>query len=515
MALSERKSGVLLHISSLPSKYGIGDLGPQSRKFALLLKESSQTYWQILPLTPLSSLMAYSPYASSSAFAGNTLLISPDILYEKGFLKKNEIAGEAEYFARDTYLRHVDFAAVSGRKNALLDQAYQRFLSMKGKIREEFEKFCTQQAKDWLDGYAFFKVIKAGFKGRSWSSWPDALRDGDFSSFGKDIEEGAVRERFFQYLFFSQWHALKRYCNQIGIKIIGDVPIYVDYESSDVWTNTHLFKLDGQKKPLFISGVPPDYFSLTGQLWNNPVYDWKKLKEEDYRWWIKRIEHNLSMYDMIRIDHFRGFIAYWEVGANEKNAMNGKWARAGAESFFQVLNKRHNAAGDIPIIAEDLGYITKDVIRIMKKNDFPGIRVVLFAFGDDFPHSIHLPHHYGKNCVAYTGTHDNNTIIGFFQKDASCIEKENLAEYIKKESDIRTVHEDLIRLVSASQADLCIIPVQDILGLGPQARMNHPSTTKGNWVWRMAKEDMDLKKFTFLADCTKKYTRAPNIDMIE
>jgi 4-alpha-glucanotransferase len=252
MALFERKSGVLLHISSLPSKYGIGDLGPQSRNFASLLKESNQTYWQILPLTPLSSSMAYSPYASSSAFAGNTLLISPDILYEKGLLKKSEIACEEEYFARDPYPGYVDFTAVCRSKNALLDQAYQRFLSRKGKLREGFEKFCARHGKDWLDGYAFFKVIKASLQDRSWNSWPDGLRDGDFSSFGKDIEQGAVRERFFQYLFFDQWHALKNYCNRLGIKIIGDVPIYVDYESADVWMNTQLFKLDN-KKSLYLS----------------------------------------------------------------------------------------------------------------------------------------------------------------------------------------------------------------------------------------------------------------------
>ncbi len=508
MALTERKSGVLLHISSLPSLYGIGDLGPSGKNFAALIKEAAQTYWQMLPLTPVSSLMAYSPYASSSAFAGNILYISLDELYEKGFLKKQEIDAEQAYFERGLFEKKVDFETVSSRKNALLDKAYERFLAMKGKARDEYDAFCYCHGKDWLDGFAFFKVLKVVFKDCSWRSWPDEIRDADFSALSSDIIEKAHREKFFQYLFFSQWHGFKKYCNSLGIKIVGDVPIYVDYESADVWTNPRLFKLDKQKKPLFVSGVPPDYFSPTGQLWNNPVYDWKRLREEDYRWWIKRIGHNLRMYDYIRIDHFRGFAAYWEVEAGEENAMNGKWVDAEAEHFFSLLRKEMHAAGaDMPIIAEDLGYITEDVIRVIQKNNFPGIRVILFAFGDDFPDSIHLPHHYEKNCVAYTGTHDNNTVIGFFKNDATPLEKKNLSCYLKKELHESTVKEDLIELVACSKADLCIIPVQDILGLGAEARMNHPSTTKGNWVWRMSKEDMRLEKFKILSDCTKKYAR--------
>lgn len=519
-----RKSGILLHITSLPSEFGIGDLGPKAYEFADILKKSRQSFWEILPINPTSYLKGNSPYAASSAFAGNTLLISPQLLYKDGFLRKNDLEKIKNIFNNDALIKYVDYKKVINEKNKIFQKAYENFKSIKNKYQDDFYNFCLENDQKWLNGFAFFKVIKSKLSKISWSSWPDELKnlgsnvffiiqnkpefDLGIIKFDFNIYKEIEKEKFLQFIFFRQWFNLKNYCNYSGIKIIGDIPIYVDFESSDVWTNPDIFKLDKEKIPEFVSGVPPDYFSKSGQLWKNPVYNWENLKKNKYNWWVKRIEHNLNLFDFVRIDHFRGFVAFWEVSVKDKTAKNGRWVRAYPEDFFLILKKKlYDKFNKLPIIAENLGYITPDVEEIMKDNGFPGLRVILFAFGRDFPGGINLPHNYDKNCVAYTGTHDNNTIAGWFSREAGKSEKENLSRYLGKDLILNSINEDLIRLVMSSAANLSIIPIQDILGLDEKTRMNRPSTSRGNWKWRMSGSDMSLVKFDKITEFTETYSR--------
>jgi len=762
--INKRKSGILLHITSLPSEFGIGDLGASAYKFANFLNKSKQSYWEILPINPVSIFKGASPYSTYSAFAGNTLLISPQLLYEDGLLKKSDIQKLKNTFKNSINEDFVDYKKVEKEKNKIFQIAFNNFklitqvnlnnsasqininsindtninpnpnsntntntnindnndtgananngtnsntntksnndIGANGnsnvnnnigantnidadinadnniganinaniadpntnsntninnsnsinnnanhavkdkigeKIKEEFENFCRENDYEWLNNFALFSAVKKKSNYISWSKWQNNLiKDKDVNNVNNNqnnslkdnlnsnlnnnlnkklnnklnnnlnnksnenfdnlnifdiksnddfnLDEEILKEKFLQFIFFKQWFNLKKYCNNLGIKIIGDIPIYVDYESSDVWSNQEIFKLDKNKKPLFVSGVPPDYFSKDGQLWGSPVYDWDKLKQDNFRWWIKRIKYNLKLFDLVRIDHFRGFVAYWEVPAGEKTAKNGKWVYAYAKDFFNTLkqeilskksdkpeksekpdkkltssiktatsniqnqelkelikngipegmlnknNLNDNLNEDdlnLPIIAENLGYITADVEEIIKENNFLGLRVMLFGFGKDFPNSIHLPHNYDKNCIAYTGTHDNNTIKGWLLKDAKSYEKKNLFKYIglnlelnkhKNENNnnnyltnltntINSVIDFFIRLIMASSAILTIFPMQDILKLGSEARMNHPSTVRGNWKWKMTKKDFNFTNFKKLKELTEIYSR--------
>ncbi len=523
--LESRKSGVFLHITSLPSEFGIGDLGPSAYKFANILAKLNQSFWQILPINPTSNFKKNSPYAATSAFAGNTLLISPKLLYEDGLLKKKELMNLKEAFLSDKYNNFVDYEKVFQKKNKIFEVAYKNFQSNdSSKHKEDFLSFCSKNDDKWLNCYSIFKVIKDKLNNKSWSDWPDYLKN-DANSLIRNfknkikwdkenivldykIYEEIEKEKFLQYLFFKQWFNLKKYCNSLELKIIGDMPIYVDFESCDVWQNPDVFKLDSKKKPKYISGVPPDYFSKTGQLWGNPVYNWEYLKDTKYEWWINRISYNLDLFDFLRIDHFRGFVAYWEVKAGEETAKKGKWVKAYPEDFFQVLKDRlKDKFNRLPIIAENLGYITPDVEELIRVNNFTGMKVILFAFGKDFPKSTNLPHNYDRNCVVYTGTHDNNTIVGWFLKEARNYEKKNLAKYLGKELALDTINLDLMKLAASSVANLVIVPVQDILGLDEKARMNHPATTKGNWKWRMKKKEMSCKNFSYIKKLTEIYSR--------
>lgn len=510
MTLFNKKSGVLLHITSLPSEFGIGDFGPDAYRFADNLKKSKQKFWQILPITPTTGTKGYSPYASISGFAGNTALISPLLLYENGYLKKEDFLMYAEEFKGKAESSYVDYPVALKFKNRFLNKAFSTFQKNNGTKNEAFDKFCSDNDKTWLDNYAIFSALKNRNNNISWRKWPEDLKKNEnikdkFRYAGKlEIQ----KEKFFQFVFFHQWHNLKSYCNDIGIKLIGDVPIYVDYESSDVWSNPGIFKLYKNKKPRFVSGVPPDYFSSAGQLWNNPVYDWKILKKLGFQWWIDRIVHNLELFDYIRLDHFRGLVKYWEVKAGETTAKNGKWRKAEPEEFFNLLRKKLKERFDcLPVIAEDLGLITNDVKKIMRKYDFPGIRVILFGFGNDFPKSIHLPENYSPDCVAYTGTHDNNTVCGFFKSEAGKQEKINLSKYLKKNSDFNNISYELISRISASRAGLVIFPMQDILGLDEKARMNKPSTSRKNWRWRLKRSQLATNKFEKLKFLTVQNNR--------
>lgn len=476
--MNKRGAGILLHITSLPSPYGIGDLGPEAYKFADFLADAGQGYWQVLPVNPTGPFYGNSPYSSVSTFAGNTLLISPELLIEDGFVRATELNPKPQFPEEKC-----DYDAVIPFKEKMLDIAYEEFL-VSCRQQDNFIHFCAANAL-WLDNYSLFIALKKHFGDKAWNEWPWELRDRitekiewAMREYARDVES----EKFRQYLFFKQWHALKDYCNERGIQIMGDIPIYVSYDSADVWANASIFKLDQEKRPVSVAGVPPDYFSATGQLWGNPVYDWGALKETGYAWWTKRIAHVLKLYDLIRIDHFRGLVSYWEVPFHERNAVNGRWVEVPVYDFFNHLFKRFFS---LPIIAEDLGLVTPDVREAMKAFGFPGMKVLLFAFGDDNPMHIYLPHAYEKNYVVYTGTHDNNTVRGWFEGEANPDERERVFRYLGRKVSAAEAHWELIRLAMASIADMAIVPMQDILGFGQEAQMNRPSVAKGNWEWRL------------------------------
>lgn len=474
--MMERGSGILLHITSLPSSYGIGDLGPGAYRFVDFLAGSGQRYWQILPLTPTDPALGNSPYNGPSLFAGNPLLISPQLLVEEGYLSKEDIEGHPPFPEGC-----VDYERVLRWRYLLLERAFERCRTW---IEGErgFIDFCNQNPY-WLDDYALFMALKRAFKGASWSSWPYGVRERqDLGEWEGRLSDEILKEKFYQFLFFTQWQTLKAYCNRRGIRIIGDLPIYPNFESADVWSNPSIFKLGEDRRPAFVAGVPPDYFSTTGQLWGNPVYNWDVLGRDGYRWWIERIGHSLKLYDIVRLDHFRGFVAYWEVRAGEDTAINGRWVKAPAMEFFTALK---NHFPSLPLIAEDLGTITSDVREVMKRFGFPGMKVLLFAFGEDDPHHPYLPHNYEKDCFVYTGTHDTNTVVGWFEKEAGEEERERLFRYVGRKLGRKEVNWEMIRLAMASVANLSIIPMQDILGLGEEARMNLPGSKRNNWRWRL------------------------------
>ncbi len=498
--MGKRGSGILLHITSLSSPYGIGDLGAGAYKFADLLAETNQSFWQILPLNQTCEAYGNSPYSSFSAFAGNTLLISPDLMVEHGILSKSDVENHPAFPEE-----RVDYRTVTRYKDGILRTAFDKNRDNLANDHE-FNRFCNENSH-WLDDYGLFISVKRHFNKVDWGKWPKELKDRReeaIREWKERLWETILMEKFHQYIFYNQWSLLKDYCESRNILIIGDLPIYVNYDSSDVWANPEIFKLNEEKIPAFIAGVPPDYFSSTGQLWGHPVYDWKVLRESKYLWWIKRIEHNLKCFHMFRLDHFRGFVGYWEIKADEKFATNGKWEEAPARDFFATILKYFDR---LPIIAEDLGVITPDVREIMDLFGFPGMRVLLFAFGEDLPTNPYAPHNYIKNCVVYTGTHDNNTIKGWFKKETGAEDRERISGYIGRKVTERNIHWELIRLVMGSVADKVIIPMQDILGLGEKSRTNLPASSRGNWEWRFVTEGLSPVTKKKLSDMTRIYGR--------
>jgi 4-alpha-glucanotransferase len=442
-----------------------------------------------------------SPYSSLSASAGNKLLISPELLIDSGFLMNEDIAAAPPAFPDG----RCDYASVIPYKMNLFHLAYERFKTNRNE-RNAYEEFCSLQS-EWLEDFAFFVVIKNHFNGQAWSEWTKGLRDrspDDLATIRNDFYDEVEREKFLQYLFFKQWFSLKQYCNERGIKFIGDIPIYVNYDSADVWTHTKIFKLDKVKKSLSVAGVPPDYFSKTGQLWGNPIYSWDVLKRTGYKWWLQRIAHNLHLVDILRIDHFRGFVAFWEVPATEKTAVNGKWVEAPAVDFFTALLKNFPVDS---FIAEDLGVITPDVREIMNRFGFQGMRVLLFAFSEDLPTHPYLPHTYIPNCIVYTGTHDNNTSRGWFDRETSPQDRQRLFRYLGFEVSSEQVSKELIRLAMMSVADTVIIPMQDILNLGEEARTNRPSVSMGNWEWRLLPDKLNPASVGWLREMAEIYGR--------
>jgi 4-alpha-glucanotransferase len=498
--VKERSSGILLHITSLPSPFGIGDFGPDAYSFADFLADANQKLWQILPLNRTSTEYGNSPYSSFSAFAGNPLMISPYRMIKDGLLSDEDIKNRPKFSPEK-----VEYKAVTKYKHRIFNTAY---TAVKGRLGDdnEFKRFCNDNSY-WLDDYSLFISLKKHFNQAAWGSWPEEIRDRKKSAlagYSRELSDYILKEKFLQYLFFNQWSALKNYCESKNITIFGDVPIYVNYDSADVWANHKIFNLDKDKKPLVSAGVPPDYFSETGQLWGHPVYKWDIIRKTGYAWWIKRIEHNLKLYHMFRLDHFRGFVGYWQVHASEKTAINGQWVEAPARDFFKTVQKNFP---DITIIAEDLGIITSDVKEIIQKFGFPGMKVLLFAFGDDLPTNPYAPHNHVKNCIIYTGTHDNNTIRGWYEHELNEDSKNRISEYIGREVTEENVHWELIRLVMMSVADTSIIPMQDVLGLGESYRMNLPGTENGNWEWRVKPEHLSVSLKERLTGLTRMYGR--------
>jgi len=478
--MERRGSGILLHITSLPSPFGIGDLGSWAYKFSDFLADTKQAYWQILPLNPTDPQHGNSPYHSSSAFACNPILISPEYLIQDGWID-GESLEPLPHFPSD----RGDYGKVISFKEIVLDKAFERFKNM-GE-HDEYRAFCHKNAH-WLDDYALFTALKFRFKGKPWPEWNSDLRDRQpqaLQQARKELQNAVQRVCYYQYIVFTQWMALKNYCNGKGVKILGDMPIYVVHDSADVWVHPELFNLDEQKRPLTVAGVPPDYFSETGQLWGNPVYRWDVLKAQDYNWWIQRIAHNIELYDFVRVDHFRGFVGYWEIPASEENAINGRWIEAPAWDFF---NRITSEFPKLPIIAEDLGVITPDVTEVIRHFRFPGMKILLFAFGDDLSTNPYAPHNLERNCLVYTGTHDNNTARGWFEKEITPEVKQRICRYIGKEVSGESIGRELIRLAMMSVADTAIFPMQDLLGLGEDSRMNKPATREGNWEWRLDPE---------------------------
>jgi 4-alpha-glucanotransferase len=495
----KRASGILLHISSIPTDYGIGDVGPSAHKFVDFLKRAGQNYWQILPLNYTMAKTNFSPYNCFSAFAGNPLLISPDLMYRDGLLRRDELRDLPDFPDAK-----VDYRRVSSLKSKLFDKAFARLGSLSA--LDGYGLF-AEKNKFWLEDFATFVAVKHHLGGRPWNEWPVELRDRRkraLVSIKKGLQEKIDCECFLQYILFKQYSSLRDKCSQNAVTIIGDLPIYVAHDSADVWAHPELFKLDRSRMPKYIAGVPPDYFSRTGQLWGNPIYDWQQLGRTNYDWWMRRIEYNLKLFDLVRIDHFRGLVAYWQVPGGEKTAVRGKWIKAPAEAFFSTLFRRFPSAA---IFAEDLGYITADVREAISEYGLAGMRVLQFGFDGDSTGNPHYPHNHVENCLVYTGTHDNNTTRGWFDTEATPQQKRCLSEYLGHGVSAKTIHWEMVRMAMGSVANVAIIPMQDLLGLGAEARMNRPAKNKGNWLWRMQKGQTNAALAKELAAMLRTYGR--------
>ena len=494
----ERSSGILFHPTSLPGKYGIGTLGKEAYAFIDFLKKSRQKLWQIFPLGPTG--YGDSPYQSFSSFAGNPYLIDFDLLIEAHLLSEEDLR---DVFFGDNE-EYIDYGAIYNQKYPLLRKAYENFKSSDNhEMRENLEHFKRENAS-WLNDYSLYISLKNHFNGLPWNEWAHDIKNrehGAMEHYKNELADDIEYHNFIQFLFFKQWGDVKRYANENGIKIIGDIPIFVAADSSDAWANPEIFLFDEERKPVKVAGVPPDYFSATGQLWGNPLYNWQKLKETNYSWWVERVRANLSTCDIIRIDHFRGFEAYWAVPYGDDTAINGQWEPGPGIDLFNAIKSQ---LGELPIIAEDLGLMTQGVIDLREATGFPGMKILGFAF-DSGEENDYLPHTYTKNCVVYTGTHDNDTLIGWFQK-AKEEDRQFARDYLNSRSDDE-IHWDAIRGAWSSVASMAISPVQDFLGLGSEARINTPGVAAGNWQWRLRHEVLTDELAERIAKLTRVYSR--------
>lgn len=492
-----RTAGILLHPTSLPGPYGVGDLGPSARTWVDALARAGQTWWQLLPLTPPGE--GDSPYQAFSAFAGNPVLISPDDLIADGLIRKSDLPGD------DLPADRVDYPRVNRYKAALLARAWERFRAgAAGGLKPAYAAFRKRHAA-WLDDFALFMAIKERRPGVPWTDWPDELVQRDPAALkaqARSLAEAIDRIRFTQFLFFRQLGVLRHYARDRGVRLIGDLPIFISAESADVWAHPEYFVLDGRRRPVVVAGVPPDFFSKTGQRWGNPHYDWKALRRDGFAWWIARIEATLAEVDLVRLDHFRGFEAYWEVPASCPTAEVGRWVKAPGAALFKALR---TALGDLPMIAEDLGEITPEVDALRLAFGLPGMRILQFAFGGAIEDRF-LPHSYDRNCVVYTGTHDNDTTVGWYA-GLNPEEHAHLRRYVPGVE--RHPAREMIRAAWASVAAWAIAPLQDVLELGNEARMNLPGTETGNWSWRCTADMLAPDRFAHLGELTATYGRLP------
>ena len=489
-----RASGVLLHVTSLPSRYGIGDLGPGAMAWIDCLHDAGQSWWQALPVGPTG--YGDSPYQALSSFAGNGLLMSLDWLIEDGLLQAGECEGQS--FSATA----VDYGAVIKFKHALLEKVRARFSSgIRPDLKIAFEQFCQDQSY-WLDDYALFQALKVAHDGAGYLEWPAELVQRTPAALARarhDLADPIDAIRLAQFLLFRQGRRLKQYAHAKGIRVIGDLPFFVSPDSSDVWANPEIFLLDEERRPRFVAGVPPDYFSAEGQLWGNPIYDWDRLRQTGYRWCIARLRALLDHVDVVRLDHFRAFAAAWHVPAQAPTAKTGEWVPGPGADFFDAVQKELNG---LPFIAEDLGSITPDVTALLDQFQFPGNRVLQFAFDGQLDNS-HLPHNYVSNTVVYTGTHDNSTTRGWFD-ELTDPQRQEVWSYLKRPAgDNGEIAWELVRLAWSSRAALAIAPLQDLLNLGAEARMNHPGRAEGNWRWRCTEEMLSAPVFQDLRSLTE------------
>jgi 4-alpha-glucanotransferase len=499
-----RASGILLHPTSLPGRHGVGDLGPVAHAFVDFLAGTGQTWWQMLPLGPVG--YGGSPYQSPSSFAGNPLLISLDRLADRGWLAAAELAA-----IPDRPADQLDFDAAAALKRDWLRRAYEGFRAAGDD--PAFEAFRQEQCS-WLDDYVFFQALCDAHGGQPWFEWEPELvarRPEACARWRERVAEGIDFHEFVQYAFEIQWKELRAHCRDKGIRLIGDLPIFVAEDSADVWAHPDLYYLDEHGRPQFMAGVPPDYFSEDGQLWGNPLYRWDVHAKDDFAWWRLRLRALLERVDLVRIDHFRGFEAYWEVPAGSKTAATGRWIPGPGRAFFHALRKE---MGSVPLIAEDLGVITPDVEALRDEFDLPGMRILQFGFDADPAMEKYLPHRYIKNCIAYTGTHDNDTTYGWYHtRQVTTTQPREEVEAARAfarryaDTDGREIHWDMIRILFASVADTAIVPMQDILGLDSRARMNFPGKPQGNWTWRYRAEQLDRRIADGLAEMTALYGR--------
>ncbi|MBU0491659.1 MAG: 4-alpha-glucanotransferase [Chloroflexi bacterium] len=495
-----RSCGILLHPTSFPGRYGIGDLGDAAYQFADFLATGGQTLWQVMPLGPTG--YGDSPYQCFSAFAGNPLLVSPDRLLAEGLLTDADLAEVPPFPAQ-----RVDYGWVIQWKMALLHRSFLVFQDRATPAQLDGLWLFSQRNAGWLDDYALFMALKEHHGGGTWTAWefPLVTRDpATLAHWREQLADAIQEQRYRQWLFFRQWWALKSYANERGIRFVGDIPIFVAHDSADVWANPHLFYLDRAGNPTAVAGVPPDYFSATGQLWGNPLYRWDVLARNGYDWWLARFRAVLELVDIIRLDHFRGFEAYWEIPAGSPTAEIGQWVKGPGAALFYRLK---DMLGELPIVAEDLGVITREVVNLRNEFNFPGMKILQFAFSSDASNPF-LPHNYDANCAVYTGTHDNDTSVGWFQSSSTPGERALALQYLGRETGDH-INWDLIRLAYASVADTAVVPLQDVLGDGSSARMNYPSRLGGQWEWRYPEGVLTNELAQRLLGLAQTYGRAP------
>ena len=493
--MTKRSSGVLMHITSLPGEFGIGTFGKSAYDFVDFLEETKQTYWQILPLTTTS--YGDSPYQSFSAVAGNLNLIDFSLLKEEGLLEESDYSNVN--FGENP--EKIDYALLFEVRRPILEKAVANTAKYSN-VLAEIEKF-EKDNSSWLADYAEYMAIKESFGYQSFIHWDEDIKKGEKAAREKYRTELQDSIRYYtvtQYFFFKQWLALKEYANGKGVKIIGDMPIYVSADSVEMWTMPELFKVDDNNEPLYVAGCPADDFSPTGQLWGNPIYDWEKHKEQGFSWWIYRVQESFKIYDVLRIDHFKGFSDFWQIDKDAENAVNGTWEAGPGIELFQKIKEQ---LGDLPIIAENLGFIDEKAEKLLDDSGYPGMKILQFAFpGDD---NLDRPHHYTQNSVAYTGTHDNDVVNGWYEK-LSESEQELVSEYLNRRDD-ETITEAMIRGIYSSVSDYAIVTMQDLLDKDATSRMNVPSTVGGNWEWRMLAEDLTEERKEFLKNITVRYSR--------